>query len=236
MVIAMNERQAFDLVAGSSKLVGAEFDALKKAIRRAHATESIYLDLEAVQESLDGLVAIGRNPEGPKRNEVGIALFTHAVITYARAANSSVERFKIGIEGAYSPEQRESHDRVLTLRDKCIAHYGEGSGNWYSEKMLYVDNGTKAYLTFAHKRTHVDYWIVTVMRDLLATAIPHVTSRKNTAADRVNEEILKLKGHGAETFLSVPFDTAQFFGKDADLNERFWEDHSFSAEVSVFKS
>jgi hypothetical protein len=222
-------RKAKDLTAGAEGLDVKQFGALKKAVKQAQACESIRLDLESVQSTLDVLIAVAKRPDSEENQLLLHALLTHAFIVYVRASTSSNERFAIGIEGAYSPEQRDSHRRVHNLRDKCIAHFGENGGEWNSEKVLYLEKEETNSITFVHKRTHVDFWIVAVMQDLLKSAIPHVLEKRLTSVNKVDAEIRKLTDEQAAKFLSVSFDQAEFFGSDSALGEHFWQTDSFSS-------
>jgi hypothetical protein len=229
----MSERRAFDLAAGTERLVGPKYESLRKSIQIALATESTYLDLQEVEASVQGLIALGKNAEKAMASAMGRALLTHAVVIYARASHTQTNRFKIGIEGAYSPEQKESHHSVLDLRNKNIAHFGKGQHDWHNEKLVYLDLVDKAALTFAHKRTNVDYGIVFVLKDLVASALAYVEPRKREAADRVDSELLKLTPTEVALVLSVPFEPADFFGIEED---KFWENDSFSSEKNVYEN
>ncbi|OAE37653.1 hypothetical protein [Agrobacterium tumefaciens] len=226
----MDARRAYDLGEAIKSLTDPKFKPVKKAIQIALATESTHLDLQEVQSSIEGLISLAQKQTKPMVAQMGRALLTHAVVIYARASQNQDRRNKIGIEGGYSPEQRETHALVLKLRDKSIAHFGHGRADWHEEKFLYLDYGKKAALTFAHKRMNVDYWIVFAMKDLLNDALPYVEELKRKAADRVDEEIGKLSAKDSALLLSSRFDTKSFFGAE---EERFWESDAFTSDKSV---
>jgi hypothetical protein len=122
---------------------------------------------------------------------------------------------------------------IVKLRDKCIARFGEDKGNWNSEKLLYIEKGESNSLNFVHKRTHVDFYVVALMKNLVDTAIPGVELRRAQAVDKVDEEIQKLTMAEATQLLSVPFEESSFFEGDDGLGERFWENDAYSVNVRV---
>ncbi|ANL04646.1 hypothetical protein AMJ99_CH03124 [Rhizobium esperanzae] len=225
-------RKACDLTAGAFRLIGPQYQPLINAIKRAQAAESVSLDLHSVQDSLDALIERGKELKAEMEDIVAPALLTHAIVLYVRASSSSSERFKVGFEGAFSPEQRDAHNAIVRLRDKCVAHFGEDNGNWNSEKLLYIENGESNSLNFVHKRTHVDFYVVMIMKNLLETAIPSVIDRRARAIDKVDEEIQKLSAADASQLLSVPFEESSFF-KSKGLGDRFWDSDSYSSTVKV---
>jgi hypothetical protein len=121
---------------------------------------------------------------------------------------------------------------IVKLRDKCIARFGEDKGNWNSEKLLYIEKGESNSLNFVHKRTHVDFYVVALMKNLVDTAIPGVELRRAQAVDKV-DEIQKLTMAEATQLLSVPFEESSFFEGDDGLGERFWENDAYSVNVRV---
>ncbi|MGZ7870378.1 hypothetical protein ACXR8U_32635 (plasmid) [Methylobacterium radiotolerans] len=54
------------------------------------------------------------------------ALFTEAVILYARATTTGGDRPKLLGEAKLTPNQRAVHEEVLRLRNAAVAHFGRG--------------------------------------------------------------------------------------------------------------
>lgn len=105
-----------------------------KAVARAAAAGSIREDLRTALASLQ-LIA-QRQQDHPRddvrtlNNETTIAgaLFTQAIILYARATFTSGSRPSLLGEGGLSAEQRATHDEIKRLRNGAIGHFGRGEG------------------------------------------------------------------------------------------------------------
>jgi hypothetical protein len=107
--------------------------ALVKAIDRAAAAGSIREDLRTALDALRQIVDIqDRSVSEPSENSrhdetvrTG-ALFTQAVVLYARATETQGDRPKLLGEAKLDTDQRATHDEVMDVRNKVIAHFGRG--------------------------------------------------------------------------------------------------------------
>ncbi|MCU0732869.1 MAG: hypothetical protein MUE84_14960 [Hyphomonas sp.] len=107
--------------------------ALVKAIDRAAALGSIRQDLLTALDALRQIVAIqDRSVSDPRNNTrhdetvLTGALFTQAVVLYARATKTQGDRPKLLGEAKLHPDQRATHEEAMDLRNKVIAHFGRG--------------------------------------------------------------------------------------------------------------
>ncbi len=109
--------------------------ALVSAIRRAADIGSIRDDLRQAASSLRIVRKIvDRAMDRPEILEcedddatIAGALFTSAIILYARATFASGARISLGDE-ILSQEDKATHDEVKMLRNSTIAHFGLGEG------------------------------------------------------------------------------------------------------------
>lgn len=106
---------------------------LVKAIDRAAAAGSVREDLRTALDSLRQIVAIqDRSSQGRAddalRDETVVtgALFTQAVILYARATETQGDRPKLLGEAKLDAEHRATHDEAMDLCNKVVAHFGRG--------------------------------------------------------------------------------------------------------------
>ena len=102
-------------------------------IDRAAAAGTIREDLSEAGRCLDEIERLqaGRDEPEPEvdQREVTVtgALFSHAVVLYARATfTSSEQRRALLGEDHLSPELRAAHRSVKRLRNAGVAHYGRG--------------------------------------------------------------------------------------------------------------
>ncbi|MDI1296291.1 MAG: hypothetical protein PSY12_10470 [bacterium] len=109
--------------------------ALVSAIRRAADIGSIRDDLRQaasslriVREIVDRAMNRPEILEGEDDDStIAGALFTSAIILYARATFASGARISLGDE-ILSPEDKATHDEVKVLRNSTVAHFGLGEG------------------------------------------------------------------------------------------------------------
>lgn len=113
--------------------VSGRHPVLVKAIDRAAAAGSVREDLRTALDSLRQIVAIqDRASEGRVDDSlhgetvVTGALFTQAVVLYARATETQGDRPKLLGEAKLDPDQRATHDEAMDMRNKVIAHFGRG--------------------------------------------------------------------------------------------------------------
>ncbi|MFM2279978.1 MAG: hypothetical protein RLZZ444_2209 [Pseudomonadota bacterium] len=105
---------------------------LVKAVARAAAAGSIREDLRT---ALASLRLIEQRQHDNPRDDVRVlndettitgALFTQAVILYARATFTTGNRPSLLGEAGLSPDERATHDEVKRLRNGAIGHFGRG--------------------------------------------------------------------------------------------------------------
>lgn len=109
--------------------------ALVSAIRRAADIGSIRDDLRQAASSLRIVREMGDRamdrPEILKGEDddsiIAGALFTSAIILYARATFASDNRMSLGDE-ILSPQHKATHEEVKVLRNSAFAHFGSGDG------------------------------------------------------------------------------------------------------------
>lgn len=125
----------FDLskLAGMLTAQGRHAD-LVRAITKVAAVGSTREDLRSAAISLRLIQEILDRPStdsgtfGPGHEETTVtgALFTEAVILYARATTTKGQRPKLLGEAKLTPDQRAVHEEAVRLRDAAVAHFGRG--------------------------------------------------------------------------------------------------------------
>lgn len=123
-------QRAYDLTASSLFLAAnPKAEPLIKAVRKFQSAISVSTDLAEVKKSVDELQKM--REEVGDNGHIARALLVHAVVVYCRACHTkAVERYDVGVTGAYSTEKKEAHKFIVNLRDKIIAHFGPGEG-WH---------------------------------------------------------------------------------------------------------
>lgn len=107
---------------------------LTSAINRAAAVGSIREDLRAASAALllinemiaQSDKAPGLLPTDMRDSTLIGALFTQAVILYARATATTGDRPKLLGEAKLTSDQRKIHQEAVALRNSTIAHFGRG--------------------------------------------------------------------------------------------------------------
>ncbi|MCZ4343799.1 hypothetical protein O4H52_19470 [Sphingomonadaceae bacterium G21617-S1] len=201
--------------------------ALVKAIDRAAAAGSIREDLRTALDSLRQIVAIqDRAPADhanrPLHDETVAtgALFTQAVVLYARATETQGDRPKLLGEGKLDSAQRATHDEAMDMRNKVVAHFGRGDamtdGPLVKEAVvlsLYLDGERRkkrvgAYTTrAAHKAA-----FAARLAALLETRLGEVADRYQKLFDAVDAALETAATNDTELGQSLPS-----FGFDPDL-------------------
>ncbi|HWT57495.1 MAG TPA: hypothetical protein VN284_06545 [Rhizobium sp.] len=223
--------KAFDLTAAAAHLSdnpkAADFI---KAVRKFQSAVSVTNDLKEAQVSVNALIAM--RGDDSAQDYLIRALLMHAVVTYCRASTTkAIERYNVGVTGAYSPEQKEQHESIVFLRDRVLAHFGPGDG-WHIEKVIYTEQEHGDAITAVHKRVASDSVVVDVLKELLTAAIPYVEARQAERAKELdtvlhsNQQLYKLIDR-------VPFDPMAFFGDTACAGEDFWGPDGFSIDSTI---
>lgn len=131
----MKDARRIDLVRLSEHLSAQRrHPELVKAIARAAAAGSIREDLRTALASLRLIDT--RQKESPREDirtindETTItgALFTQAVILYARATFTTGKRPSLLGEAGLTDEERATHEEIKLLRNGAIGHFGRGEG------------------------------------------------------------------------------------------------------------
>jgi len=227
-------RRAFDLTSVALFLAAnPEAEPFVKAVRKFQSTISVSTDLAEVKKSVEELQTM-REDLGDK-SHVARALLTHAVVVYCRASHTkAVERYDIGVIGAYSPEQREAHKLIVNLRDKVLAHFGPGEG-WHEERVLYLEQEHGNAITAVHHRVNSDSMVFDILENLLETAIPYVKAKEVDRANEIDAELTK----APELFKVIdltPFSVEEFYKDVPGGIENFWGPMGFMAENTVRKT
>lgn len=147
---------AHDLTKVAAELTRAgKYKDLVVALRRAASTASAYQDLQVAVECLQLLRRLTTSDDWNEpfdMNEIGVivgSLFDNAVILYARATDTKpIGRQKwFGIEKV-PVEHRPTHQTVMLIRNKELAHFGSGmpvDGTPMLEEALVLVNYGFAY-------------------------------------------------------------------------------------------
>lgn len=178
--------------------------ALVKAIDRAAAAGSIREDLRTALDSLRQIIAIqdgsGFEPRESSRHDETVltgALFTQAVVLYARATETQGDRPKLLGEAKLDPDQRATHDEAMDMRNKVIAHFGRGEtlfdGPLVKEAVvlsLYLDGDRRktrigAYTTRAAHKVAFSARLAA----LLETRLNEIADRYQRLFDAANAEL-----------------------------------------------
>ena len=123
----------FDLVAVGAELERQQrYPNLTKAIRLAVGVGSAHQDIGQAVDSLETLITLTRGPikllSEEHRGPVAGALFTAAVIYYARGTDTDPANGRVKWFGVQKLEaaHRGTHKEIMTLRNKQVAHFGDG--------------------------------------------------------------------------------------------------------------
>ena len=122
--------RAIDLVAAADAMP-AEYEKLKRLIYRLRDSHSIRTDLSLACDFVVTMKAIGNSAEvdasGGHAENSFLALFYSALLLYVRATKTQNDnRRSFDFRGDYDPAERAEHDILCDLRDKSLAHYGDG--------------------------------------------------------------------------------------------------------------
>lgn len=107
---------------------------LVQAVERAAAAGSIRHDLQTASAALAHIEAVIKRspiesrvlPADYADGMVIGALFTQAVVLYARATATQGKRPKLLGEAKLTASQRATHDEAMALRNSAVTHYGRG--------------------------------------------------------------------------------------------------------------
>lgn len=224
-------QRVFDLTAAAAVLsANPNAQSFIKAVRKFQSAISVSTELADVKKSVEELQKMREDVGGS--GHIARALLIHSVVVYCRASHTkAVERYDVGVIGAYSPEQREAHKIIVTLRDKVLAHFGSGSG-WHDERVLYLEQYHGDAITAVHHRVNSDSMISDILENLLEAAIPYVKEKEVDRAREIDDELTK----APELFKlidRIPFNVEDFYKDVPGGIENFWGANGFVAERTV---
>ncbi|MDW9451713.1 hypothetical protein GOA58_29460 [Sinorhizobium meliloti] len=225
--------RVFDLSRVVEQIDGAKHPKFVKAVKAFHAACSVELDLRTVRLCVDELIKIDKAELSPGMANLGQFLLTHAVVTYVRATHSkAISRFNVGVIGAYDRRLRAFHKDIVTLRDKCLAHFGPGDDLWNDERVLYLETPRENAVTMAHRRINFRRDTINGLDELILAALPHVKQLQKDRADDLNAELETLPAELSEAINAEPFVPAEFYGANSPAEKSFWEEHGFYESYS----
>lgn len=195
---------------------------LVKAIQIAEAHKAVEVDLRMAWSCLELLARSMPTPgeePGPHDDDTGLilqALMTNAVMLYCRAlvSKSSSGRFNVGATSAYSNDQRRWHKQVAHLRDKVLAHYGEGDGlelgPWMRARLLV----SLESVDFQFQSINAQAELCTALSSLIVSALDWLEGQAPAWQERLATELLALvRNHRdlAEALGATQFEHSQWF-------------------------
>jgi hypothetical protein len=239
----------FDLTLVGRALVDQRrYEELSNLIERCFARSSVYRDLTSARECLDVISRLGgdappaHGQEDQAGEDLGIqvnALLAQAILLYIRATDG-VDRArskKGSILKAYCQDQRRSHERLLSLRNKVIAHFGtEGEQLWNRERMV-VMVGADGMWQYTHAFSRVTYHAATIddLNSVLSLATQTVYESLRSEEARVNELVQAATigdGEFRSLMLAHQFDPISFFGDNSVAKSFGMEDHPEDVTVA----
>lgn len=223
--------RAFNLTAAARSLeANPDAKVFVNAVKKFQSAVSVSLDLAEVKQSVDELRRLKENSGG--EGTVVRALLVHAVIVYSRATETSaLDRYNVGVTGAYSEKTKKLHRQIVDLRNKAIAHFGWGNG-WYDESVLYLEQSSGNAITAVHQRTNSDSLVFDALSELLEIAIPYVKGKEKDRAMEINDELAR-SPHLFDSIEGLPFDVEAFFRQDPRAAAQFWRPTAFTVEQTI---
>lgn len=224
--------RAFNLTAAAKLLEGRPDGAqFVNAVKKFQSAVSVSTDLDEVKQSIDELRSL-KGAAG--KSAILRALLVHAVIVYSRATHTSaVDRYNVGVTGAYSAAERKLHRLIVDLRDKSLAHFGSSNG-WYTETVLYLLQPGGDAITAVHQRTDSDSIIFDGLDHLLGLAIPYVGEKVKDRALEI-DAALASSPQLFKVIDQLPFDVEEFYGPGSDAAKRFWQSKPFVHEETIVR-
>lgn len=194
----MIEASTTDLSAVASQLERANIHRkLAGIIRVAQTLGSAEQDLEDAAARLRHLIDNYTDKPGPITPEKAMvtgALFSHAVILYARATvTTPIERGRWwGIE-LIPPALHATHNDVMTLRNEAIAHFGTGAalpdGPLIREGVLRHVGNERVRYVFRSGRAQHQVGFDQRFLDLAMATIAELQPKATEAFDAIDEEL-----------------------------------------------
>ncbi|GGC24452.1 hypothetical protein GCM10011371_10120 [Novosphingobium marinum] len=138
----------------------AEYTQLAGKIRRCRDSHSVHTDLMLASDMIGSVEAAFRaTQDGVEWAQHAVpALVYSAIILYARAIHTgSGHRARINLTKHLTPAQKARHERIVTLRNDALAHYGPGETTegftWNEERLVIpLDRPNDARIMLASRR------------------------------------------------------------------------------------
>lgn len=192
---------------------------LRGLIEQYQARRGAHADLQLAEKCMSSLAHLdsGEFLTAYKQDEqtstLGQALFTSALIIYARCAQTeSKERSNFSVRPFLSAEEKEHHDQLMDLRNKVIAHFGYGrhlARAWNEDvvTLSLTDEGT-SLLRCVHTRTNYTGAGRTALSLLIPRAKEILKEQGLKKADEITAALGKMDTSGPEPIM---FDPHAFF-------------------------
>lgn len=176
---------------------GARYKSLVGKIQRYVAIWSAYFDLRSVAVSLETLMRdyvvppLDEEKEFPEEHmEIANALFCKSVIFYARATDTqSNSRKSFGLRDKLSQSNKETHKRIMKLRNDALAHFGAGGEFWSDARAVFCRVDGKQDITVAYHTSHYRGPLTKDFAALVAEAIEIAYQAGVAAGDAVSQAL-----------------------------------------------
>lgn len=191
----------YDLSALRTRVDGdRRYAALVKAIRIGEAHRAVELDLRMSWDALEVLSRTMASPgaDGVDQEHdnavVSRALMSNAVMLYCRAlvSKSADGRFTVGVPSTYNAEQRSWHKHMADLRNKVLAHHGEGDalelGPWMRARLLATPTGPD----FQFEITNAQEETANALSGLIVSALEWLDGERPAWVRRLGDELERL--------------------------------------------
>ena len=213
---------------------------LRSLIERYAGAYSISNDLDVAQRTMRTFfeTVSPATPGIEKRadlghEEIGAALFTHALTYYVRATHHNSKpgkRGRVGIdfERRYSVEEKIAHSKIVKVRNDDIAHVSvdaiDQKDNWNRwSVVIALDDNNRANIYFPYAFINWRQTLVNTLSNLIDAARLLVADDIRT---RGKEALDYLAAHHhepeiAQLFFSSIFDPVDFFGSVQSADQFF---------------
>ena len=194
----MNE-EVFDLSALSDRLFDEnKLKPLAGKIRRAQELGSMHADLKMAEESLSAVEGLAPSSGAISVSSmiVANALINNALILYARATKThSDERKTFDLRSRFTAEEAASHQELVDLRDKAVAHFGSGGsyvGVWQTEIVLLSVSSQGERVGFLSRRQAIDQKLISLASKQIGVAMALLRIERQLMLAEVSFELQKM--------------------------------------------
>ncbi|WP_156383347.1 hypothetical protein [Rhizobium sp. Root483D2] len=215
-----------------------DFADFCRLIRQYDSCCSTRNDLRSASNSITTLKNIHEFAE--MRKAYGEALVTHAVLMYTRSCHSKQSRrSNVGATKDFTSRHKACHARVVDLRDKVIAHFGDpiffSGRDWVKERPTYIVTDDHEGLAFCSIRSIYNLDIVADLTEVISRSLETITKiieEKDAAlCVQIEERISDLRLKNA--IESSPFQPEKFY-HSAEAVRSYWENTSGSIHTSGY--